>query len=95
MYKRQGGNLRIVREGRHPKFVKTLQDVCFHGPSAIAAGREVLYVTERAVFELRAEGLRLIELAPGIDLQRDVLDQMEFLPNIADSLKPLTLPEIS
>ena len=92
---REGGNLRIVREGRHPKFVKTLQDVCFHGPSAIAAGREVLYVTERAVFELRAEGLRLIELAPGIDLQRDVLDQMEFLPNIADSLKPLTLPEIS
>jgi propionate CoA-transferase len=92
---REGADLQIVKEGRHPKFVKTLKDVCFHGPTAIALGQEVLFVTERAVFELGSSGLRLIELAPGIDLQRDVLDQMEFLPEIADSLRPLTLPDFS
>lgn len=62
------------------KFVRSTQHVCFHGPSAIARGQQVLYVTERAVFELTAHGLRLVEVTPGFDLQRDVLDQMEFRP---------------
>ncbi|MBL9143031.1 MAG: malonate decarboxylase subunit alpha [Verrucomicrobiaceae bacterium] len=71
------------RAGRNAKFVNCIKHVCFHGPSAIARGQRVRYITERAVFELTAEGLRLIELAPGIDLQRDVLDQMEFRPQVA------------
>ncbi|MDB6119885.1 MAG: ydiF [Verrucomicrobiaceae bacterium] len=72
--------LRIVKEGKHPKFVNRVQQVCFHGPSALAKGQRVLYVTERAVFELTAEGLVLREVAPGIDLAKDVLSLMEFAP---------------
>ncbi|HRX53646.1 MAG: CoA-transferase [Verrucomicrobiales bacterium] len=72
------GQLTIVREGRHAKFVRRLQQVCFHGPTAFERGQEVLYVTERAVFELTAEGLRLKELSPGVDLGSQVLDQIEF-----------------
>ena len=71
------------RAGPHAKFVKRIKHVCFHGPSAAAREQKVRYITERAVFELRSEGLCLIELAPGIDLQRDVLDQMEFTPQVA------------
>ncbi len=71
------------RAGKNAKFVNRIKHVCFHGPSAIARGQQVRYITERAVFELTTEGLRLIELAPGIDLHRDVLDQMEFTPQVA------------
>jgi propionate CoA-transferase len=74
------GKLRVVREGRHPKFVKRVAQCCFHGPSALARGQRVLYVTERAVFELTREGLRLIEIADGVDLSADVLSRMEFTP---------------
>lgn len=79
---REGRALRIVTEGRHPKFVKQLRHVCFHGPSALARGQEVLYVTERAVFRLTTDGLLLCEVGEGIDVRRDVLDRMEFSPRI-------------
>ena len=83
------GALRIVREGIHAKFVPRVQQVCFHGPTALANGQEVLYVTERAVFALTPQGLALTELAPGVDLQRDVVDQMQFVPiHIAPRLMP-------
>lgn len=72
--------LRIVREGRHAKFVKRVQQVCFHGPTALANGQQVFYVTERAVFELTREGLVLREVAPGIDVAKQVLPLMEFTP---------------
>ena len=68
------------RAKENAKFVKRIQHVCFHGPSAVASGQQVLYVTERAVFELTTKGLKLIEITPGLDLRRDVLDQMEFQP---------------
>jgi propionate CoA-transferase len=74
----EGGVLRILREGRHAKFVRQPQQICFHGPSAVARGQQVLYVTERAVFELTAAGLELRELAPGIRLEEHVLPRMEF-----------------
>jgi len=76
------GQLRIVKEGKHCKFVSQVAQVCFHGPSAIERGQEVLYVTERAVFRLTREGLELVEVAPGIDLQAQVLGLMEFAPNV-------------
>ena len=92
---RENGKLRLVKEGRHPKFVSRLQQVCFHGPSAIARGQQVFYVTERAVFQLESSGLKLIEVAPGIDLQREVLEQMEFVPQIATTLLSMPLPDFS
>ena len=87
----ENGRLAIVKEGRHPKFVRAIQHVCFHGPSALARGQEVLYVTERAVFKLTAGGLQLTEIAPGVDLQTQVLAQMQFAPVIGDSVKSMPL----
>ncbi|MDG3002610.1 acyl CoA:acetate/3-ketoacid CoA transferase [Paludisphaera mucosa] len=74
------GRLRIVREGRVRKFVADVGQLSYAADVARRKGQEALYVTERAVFRLVDEGLELIELAPGIDVERDVLDQMEFRP---------------
>jgi len=78
----QAGALRIVREGQHAKFVNRIQQVCFHGPSALARGQQVLYITERVVFQLTRAGVSLVELANGADLQKNVLEQMEFTPMV-------------
>ncbi len=75
----EGGRLRVVREGRHSKFVKRVKQVCFHGPTALTRRQKVKYVTERAVFELTPEGLVLSELAPGI-VAKDILPLMDFAP---------------
>ncbi|WP_425091835.1 acyl CoA:acetate/3-ketoacid CoA transferase [Tropicimonas sp. S265A] len=74
------GGLDIRSEGRVRKFVDGVEQVTFSGALAAKAGKKVLYVTERAVFQLKSDGLHLIEVAPGIDLQRDVLDLMGFVP---------------
>jgi len=71
------------------KFVRKLQHVCFHGPSAFQNGQQVIYVTERAVFELTPQGLRLIEVAAGLNLQRDVLDHMQFAPQLAETIRTI------
>jgi propionate CoA-transferase len=74
------GQLQIIHEGAIRKCVEAVEQISFSGAQAVASGREVLYVTERAVFRLTSDGLELIEIAPGIDLERDVLGQMEFRP---------------
>ena len=82
-----GGKLRILHEGRSSKFKARVTGKTFAGSSA--NGREVLYVTERAVFKLReGEGLELTEVAPGIDIKRDVLAHMPCRPLMRD-VKPM------
>jgi len=76
------GRLRILEEGRSRKFVPAVDQVTFSGKRARELGHETMYVTERAVFRLTDTGLRLEEIAPGVDLERDVLEQMDFTPEI-------------
>ena len=83
------GVLRILQEGKVKKFKNTVQQITFSGEYAASSGQKVLYVTERAVLELTKDGLMLTEIAPGVDLQRDILDQMEFKPLIAKDLKTM------
>jgi propionate CoA-transferase len=74
------GALRIVTEGRSRKFIEAVEQITFNGVDAAARQQQVLFVTERAVFQLTPEGMELIEIAPGIDLERDVLAHMGFTP---------------
>ena len=67
------GKLAIVVEARARKFVNAVEHVTFSGPVAARTGRSVLYVTERCVFALRPDGLELTEVAPGVDIERDIL----------------------
>ena len=79
-----GGELKILQEGRDKKFLKEVEQVTFSGEYAVEKGQPVLYITERAVFELTPEGVELKEIAPGVDLQKDVLDLMDFAPIVRD-----------
>lgn len=81
------GKMNILQEGRIKKFTKQVQQITFSGDYAANCSQNVMYVTERAVFELTKEGLMLTEIAPGIDLEKDVLSQMDFQPIVAHDLK--------
>ncbi|SDY57816.1 acyl CoA:acetate/3-ketoacid CoA transferase [Tindallia californiensis] len=83
------GELKIVEEGKFKKFIKEVEQITFSGIYASEIEQTVLYVTERAVFELTKEGLVLTEIAPGIDLQKDILDQMDFEPMIDTNIKKM------
>jgi propionate CoA-transferase len=85
------GRLIIIEEGKRKKFIDTVDQITFSGKYARSISQPVLYVTERAVFKLVPEGMLLIEIAPGMDLQRDILDQMAFQPLISADLK--SMPE--
>ena len=74
------GKLAIERDGMTKKFVQAVEHRTFSGPYAAKAGKQVLYITERCVLGLSANGVELLEIAPGVDLQRDILDKMEFTP---------------
>ncbi|MET1082009.1 MAG: acyl CoA:acetate/3-ketoacid CoA transferase, partial [Burkholderiales bacterium] len=76
------GKLRIASEGKARKFVNEVEHKTFSGKIAVSRGQPVLYVTERCVFKLTEEGLELMEVAPGIDIERDILPFMDFKPVI-------------
>ena len=76
------GQLTIVKEGKFRKFVEQIEQVTFSGEYAARMGKKVLYITERCVLTLTPEGLELIEVAPGVDIARDILPYMAFKPII-------------
>jgi len=81
------GKLVINKEGSAIKFIKEVEQVTYSAEYAMESGQEVLFITERAVFKLTNEGLLLTEIAPGMDLEKDILANMEFKPLIAEDLK--------
>src|SRR3954452_3288255 len=93
----EDGRLRIVQEGRAKKFVAAVEQITFNGAYAAERSQPVLYVTERCVFRRSHEGLELIEVAPGIDIERDILANMGFrrivrMPELMD--RRLFRPEL-
>ncbi len=81
----EDGALRINREGKAKKFVRQVEHTTFSGAYALQNKQPVLYITERCVFKLTEKGMELIEIAPGVDLQKDILALMEFEPIITDA----------
>jgi propionate CoA-transferase len=85
----EDGRLRIQRDGAVAKFVDQVEHITFSGARAQATGQCVLYVTERCVLRLGPRGVELIEIAPGIDLERDVLAKMNFRPEVTSDLREM------
>lgn len=83
------GKIKIVKEGQYRKFINEVEQITFSGDYARECRHKVLYVTERAVFLLTDEGLELIEIAPGIDIERDILANMDFMPKISPNLRQM------
>lgn len=80
------GKVTVLEQGTIHKFVNAVQQITFSGKRATSAGKRVVFITERCVFELREEGLTLVEIAPGIDMERDIFAQMDYRPLIAENL---------
>ena len=80
----EDGRLRIVSEGRARKFIEAVEQITFSGSFAAENGQKVLYVTERCVFRRSEAGVELIEVAPGVDIERDILAHMAFQPIVRD-----------
>ena len=79
----------IRREGRHKKFVPKLEQVCYSAELGHERRQLTIFVTERAVFRVGNDGLELIEIAPGVEVERDVIAQMGFRPRIASDLRTM------
>ena len=78
----ENGKLAIIKEGKFNKFLNQVEHVTFSGKYAVKSRQKVLYITERCVFSLTEEGMELTEIAPGVDLEKDVLAHMDFAPVI-------------
>lgn len=93
----ENGKLRIAQEGKFIKMVSKVEEITFNGQEALKRGQEVLYITERAVFRLKHNGVEICEVAPGMDIERDIFAHMGFKPHVSPELKEmdkrLFLPE--
>jgi propionate CoA-transferase len=87
----ENGKVKILQEGNHKKFLDHVEQITFSGKYAALNNKPILYVTERAVFKLVDGKVTLIEIAPGIDLEKDILAHMDFKPEISPELK--SMPE--
>jgi propionate CoA-transferase len=76
------GKLNIIQEGRNKKFISDVEQITFNGPYTAEQGKEVYYITERCVMQLTPKGLEITEIAPGVDLEKDILAHMDFKPII-------------
>ena len=85
----EDGKTIVRKEGRHRKFVPKLEQVCYNASMGRARGQVALFVTERAVFRVGSQGLELIEIAPGLDAERDVISRMGFRPAVSPDLKTM------
>lgn len=85
----ENGKLVIIQEGKSQKFINTVEQITFSGTYAIKTGQPVMYITERAVFELRKDGVYLTEVAPGIDIQTQIVDLMGFTPKMEGTPKTM------
>lgn len=85
----EDGRVNILQEGRFVKFVEQVPEITFNAVNAAKEGKQVLYITERGVFQLTTEGIELTEIAPGIDLEKDILAHMAFKPLISPNLKEM------
>lgn len=83
------GALNIDSEGKFRKLIAKVPEVTFNGIDAVRRGQEVVFVTERAVFRLTPEGVELCEVAPGVDIERDILAHMDFTPKMAPTIKTM------
>ena len=83
------GKLRIEKEGKVKKLVKEVEQVSFSGRRGVAQGQDVTYVTERCVMKLTPEGIVVTEIAPGVELQSNILDQSEFPLIVSPQLKTM------
>lgn len=83
------GKLNIIEDGDASKFVDKVEQITFSGEYANDTGKDILYVTERAVFRLTPKGVELIEIAPGVDLEKDILSKMAFQPLVSSNLKKM------
>lgn len=86
-YDIKDGKITVLHEGNQKKFVNRIEQITFNGEVAAENNRDIMFITERAVFTLTKQGLLLTEIAPGIDLEKDILANMEFKPIISENLK--------
>lgn len=83
------GKIKILQEGRFRRFPKDVDQISFNGKDALTNGQKIIYITERCVFHLVEEGVELIEIAPGINIEKDILPFLDFKPIVGKDIKEM------